>query len=359
MNNICNIHIIDDHPAVCHGLSAILSEEASFNIVAQSHSFAEAWSHFQNSDADADVVLVDIQLPDGSGFELARKIKKEKPLTRVIVISAQNEQTVLGWVLKSGADGFITKTQDPLSIRQSVHKAWQGKMAISSEAHQWLARSVHRADGRLQRLTVREFEVFFALGLGSSTKATAHQLGLSPRTIETHYRNIREKMAVPCQNSLTRLATLIFCAHPMRYQRVRDDLKLMQRFETSEIPQSEWTHTAHLRLGFLYLVRRPFSAGLRSLIQGIRALNLTHNKPNAYHATITEAYARMLRAYIQDLAPWLDSMDFIHDHPELAQKSPMTPLLKYYSRTLLLSDRARLEFVPPDLAPLPEVREHL
>ena len=127
--------------------------------------------------------------------------------------------------------------------------------------------------------------------------------------------------------------------------------ELAQGFIEATLPEGEWTHRAHLIVGAWHVRRYGAEDALVRLRDGIRRLNDAHGTPNTesegYHETVTRAYV----ALIADFLARQDDIDALVQSP-IADKRI---LLEHYSRELLLSERARAEWVSPDRAPLPSV----
>lgn len=133
-----------------------------------------------------------------------------------------------------------------------------------------------------------------------------------------------------------------------------DDAAFLAAFEAGSIPHDRWRHRDHLRMAFLYLSAFPFDAAVARMRSGIQALNARHGTEetttSGYHETMTVAWARVIAATIHAHGPRGDSRAFLDAHPHLQAK---TLIRLYYSRARITTDRAKAEFVDPDLGPLP------
>jgi hypothetical protein len=129
-----------------------------------------------------------------------------------------------------------------------------------------------------------------------------------------------------------------------------------ERFAAAKIPAREWTHLAHLRIGAWHIHHLVPEAALKRVRTGIKRLNLAHGiGPSAtrgYHETITQAYLRLVAQF---LAACPSEMPFDSRVEALLASTLAQPdfLLRFYSREVLMSARARKRWVEPDLAPLP------
>ena len=138
-----------------------------------------------------------------------------------------------------------------------------------------------------------------------------------------------------------------------------DDATLLERFEAQGIPLAEWTHRAHLKVAFLYLMRFSFEDAATRMEDGIRRLNAANQVPEAvdqgFHVTMTRAWMRIIDTTARVYGPYDDADAFVDDHPQLHER---LLLRLFYSRPRICSADAKARFVEPDLAPLPTVQDH-
>lgn len=128
------------------------------------------------------------------------------------------------------------------------------------------------------------------------------------------------------------------------------DAEFLAAFESCTIPfPSEWTHRAHLRVAYLYLMRCPLEEALTRMRTGIRRYNAAHGVVDApergYHETMTQMWMRILHGLIVTAGPESGFDAFVEMHPYLLQK--MLGRL-FYARETMMSERAKREYVPPD-----------
>ncbi len=130
---------------------------------------------------------------------------------------------------------------------------------------------------------------------------------------------------------------------------------LAAAFRACTLPHAQWTHAAHLRVGAWHVHHHGPETALTMLRTGIRRLNDAHGTVNSassgYHETITVAYVRLIASYLSTGAPGMP----LERRAARLVEGPLgarTFLLRFWSRDLLMSERARREWVPPDLAPL-------
>lgn len=133
-----------------------------------------------------------------------------------------------------------------------------------------------------------------------------------------------------------------------------DDETFLAEFEACRWPLNDWHHRQHIKVAYLHLVRYSFDEAVNRIRERIKAHNAAHNVPESptggYHETMTQAWMRLVHLTICEYGPCDSADSFFEQHPELWEKKT---LRLFYSRELFMSPRAKVEFVEPDLAPLP------
>jgi DNA-binding NarL/FixJ family response regulator len=183
-----SIVVVEDHPTVREGLCLVLEREGFF-VAARVGSAEEG--HAAIIAADPDVALVDVDLPDGSGVELTRRLLRRDGRLGVLLYTGMDDPSVLEDALASGARGFTLKTSDPATMLNAVRAVAAGGTFVDPNVRDRLA----RRDAPVDRvLTVREREVLARLAEGLSVEEIAAELVLSTETIRTHVRNAMGKL---------------------------------------------------------------------------------------------------------------------------------------------------------------------
>jgi DNA-binding NarL/FixJ family response regulator len=200
--------IVDDHPIVRHGLAQLIAEEPDMEVCGQASSVAEA-SKFLEANAP-DVAIVDLSLDDESGLVLIQEIKDRHPKVKILVSSIHDETIYAGRALKAGAVGYIEKRESITKIVEAVRHILEDKIYLSPEMAN---RLLHRAatgesldQDPIFMLSNRELEVFEMLGRGKTVQYIAGKLGISPKTVETHRKNIKHKLNIHNGSQLMRCA---------------------------------------------------------------------------------------------------------------------------------------------------------
>lgn len=134
-----------------------------------------------------------------------------------------------------------------------------------------------------------------------------------------------------------------------------DDSTFVCKFESATWPMDQWHHKEHIKIAYLYLLSFGFEHALMKMRSGILALNAFHKVPEGpargYHETMTHAWLRLVHVVLCEYGPAETADRFVEQHPELAEKKA---LRFFYSPARLKDPRGKLEFLEPDLAPLPK-----
>ena len=188
--------IVDDHAVFSDGLATILGTEPEIEVVGKGGSVQEAISSARA--LQPDVVLLDVHLPDGSGIQAAAAIKKDRPQTQVVILTSDEEESVLRSAVQAGVTGYLSKHESAAQVVQAVRSAARGEALIAPYMLARLLRGLHKTDepGPATPLTPRELAVLRELSLGHDNEAVARMLTMSPNTVRTHVQNILSKLEV-------------------------------------------------------------------------------------------------------------------------------------------------------------------
>ena len=157
-----------------------------------------------------DVLVLDLMLPGLSGLEVARRVRKESPRTRVVILSMFSELAYVAEALEAGAAGYVLKKSSAQQLVQAIREAMAGRRflspPLSEEAVELHRLRVKGVTDPFQTLTRREREVLQLVGEGLTSAEIAARLVISPRTVETHRRHLVRKLGLSGQASLVRYA---------------------------------------------------------------------------------------------------------------------------------------------------------
>jgi two-component system, NarL family, nitrate/nitrite response regulator NarL len=188
------IVLVDDHPLVLEGIIARLENEPSLEVVGSANDGAQALTLI--AEVQPDVVLMDISMPVMSGFEATERLRAEQPNVRVLILSMHESREYILKLIQCGAAGYVLKDVSSDELITAIKTVYSGATYFSAGASQSLFSQTDfqtpaPASELKEALTCREQEVLRLLAQGASNKATARQLDISVRTVETHRQNIK------------------------------------------------------------------------------------------------------------------------------------------------------------------------
>jgi DNA-binding NarL/FixJ family response regulator len=189
--------IVDDHPLVRERLSQIFNGELDMEVCGEAENAKTAMETILREKPD--LVVVDITLKDSSGLDLIKNVKQQSEKLPILVLSMHEEALYAERVLRAGANGYITKHQQPAEVLAAVRRVLDGEIYVSEKMASAFIRSlstpgVKSATLTVDRLTDRELEVLDLIGRGRTTREIAGKLGLGIATIDTYRARIKEKM---------------------------------------------------------------------------------------------------------------------------------------------------------------------
>jgi len=153
-----------------------------------------------------DLVLLDLGLPDRSGLELGKEILEELPETKVVVVTALDDEKTVQDAFKAGFHGYLTKQTDSKRFAQALRSVEDGHTVFPQRR---IGRDPERTSDELlaQQLTTREIEVLQLLSEGATSDHIAEQLRVSPNTVRTHVQGILSKLQVHSRLEAAAFAT--------------------------------------------------------------------------------------------------------------------------------------------------------
>jgi DNA-binding NarL/FixJ family response regulator len=203
------ILLADDHEIVRYGLRCVIEEQPDMEVVGDAVNGRTAIN--LTHQLKPDVVIMDISMPDMNGIEATRRIRKEIPDTKVIVLSMHHKRQFVIDMLKSGVSGYILKTKVHDDLIRAIKAAVADEVYLSSKitgivAHD-IAGNLPTSDKSAYAiLTPREREVLQLISEGKSTKESALHLNVSIKTIESTRRQIMQKLDIHNVADLTKYA---------------------------------------------------------------------------------------------------------------------------------------------------------
>ncbi len=191
------ILIIDEHPITRQGLKALFAEDPGFEVCGEAATTKEALRKVD--ELKRRVVIVDVTVDNGTGLDLIDRLARHSAQVCVLVFSARDDNIFAERVLRAGAPGYVNKEADRDTLVKAVRCVVDGEVYLNPIISQRLVRgAVKSMDSEnkpaVTLLSNRELEIYEMVGRGLGTVRIAKLLHLSPKTIETYYANIKNKL---------------------------------------------------------------------------------------------------------------------------------------------------------------------
>jgi two-component system, NarL family, response regulator NreC len=202
--------LVDDHAVVRSGLRMLLGSESDVEIVGEASTAAEALEAADQSKPD--VILMDIGLPDMSGIEATREIKRKFPKVAIVALTIHEDEEYFFKMLEAGASGYVPKRAAPDELVTAIRAAALGQVYLYPSLAKLLVRDYlsqeHPQDEKsaTDGLTDREHQILTYLAEGNSNDEIAKELVISPKTVERHRENIMRKLNLHSRSELVRYA---------------------------------------------------------------------------------------------------------------------------------------------------------
>ncbi|MFJ4231009.1 response regulator transcription factor [Cellulosimicrobium cellulans] len=201
------VAVVDDHPVFRLGMAALLDSFDGVGVVGQAASAAEARTLLgldpgaeTAPGAVPDVVLMDLDLGDGSGVDVTRDLVRADPAARVLVVTMHEDDDAVVAAVRAGARGFLVKSASPAEVERAVHAVADGAMILSprvaDRAMAYVVGGRSAARVPFPQLTDREREVLDLVAAGLDNASISRRLVLSPKTVRNHVANVLAKLAV-------------------------------------------------------------------------------------------------------------------------------------------------------------------
>jgi DNA-binding NarL/FixJ family response regulator len=201
--------LVDDHPVLRKGLVRLIDSKGQFVVCGEASTAADAMALIR--ELEPDLVIADIGLPGMSGIELTKTIRAEFHQLPVLILSMHEEALYATRALRAGAMGYIVKQDAIDNIAAAIREALNGRRYLSPVIAAQLQHNgpdglTPSTDDPVSLLTDREFEIFELIGKGHEVREISDALGVSPKTVETHRTNIKEKLKLKNARQVARLA---------------------------------------------------------------------------------------------------------------------------------------------------------
>jgi DNA-binding NarL/FixJ family response regulator len=187
--------LVDDHPVVRSGIRTLIEQVPDIDVIGEASTGAEALKMAR--ELAPDVLLLDMEMPDISGNQVASQLLKEGSAVRILALSAHDDRQYIQELLSIGAAGYLVKEEVPEAIIEAVRGVARGEQGwvsrrIAAQLSSWMREEVpERTD-----LTPREIEVLKTVVAGKTNQEIGLILGISEKTVEKHLEGIFTKLGV-------------------------------------------------------------------------------------------------------------------------------------------------------------------
>ncbi len=193
--------LADDHAAMRRSLRRLLDAEQDVEVIAEAGDLSAVAQHVHGQIPQ--VLVLDLQMPNGSSIETLRRLREQVPETEVVVVTMEDSPLFAQQALNAGAVGYVFKDRADDELPAAVRRAANGEEYVSSRVAAGLE-SLRNLKGDV--LSPRETEILRLIALGHTSAEIARKLHLSRRTVETHRARIHHKLGLKTRAELVRYA---------------------------------------------------------------------------------------------------------------------------------------------------------
>ena len=200
MNKEIKILLADDHTIVRQGLARLLEDQTDLRVVGEATDGRMALE--KATELKPDIVIMDIAMPLMNGIEAAKRIRKQLPETKILILSMYSHEHYIHQLLETGISGYLLKDSSGRDIISAIKAAMKGDTFLSPSISKkvvesyLLPRKSSSMEERYKQLSNREREVFQLIAEGHSTKRIGEMLYVSVSTVKSHKGNIMEKLGI-------------------------------------------------------------------------------------------------------------------------------------------------------------------
>jgi two-component system response regulator DevR len=189
--------LVDEHAAVRAGLVMLLAQHAQLEVVGDAGTMAAAIEAANKHRPD--IVLLDVRLPDGSGFDLCRRLHQLNPPVRVIILTASTDDEIVMQAIGSGAEGYLLKEIDEQGLVRAIKEVSEGRSVLDPAVTRRVLNRVKDGtlapqSGKLDRLSAQERRVLELVAQGKTNKEIGLAMSLSDKTVKNYLSNLMEKL---------------------------------------------------------------------------------------------------------------------------------------------------------------------
>jgi two-component system response regulator NreC len=196
------VALADDHAVVRGALRALLEAQPDLEVSGEATDIAGARQTV--IDFGPDVLVLDVNMPDGIGVDAVAELREAHPKTQIVLLTMERDIGLARRALEDGALGYLFKDAAHLELVEAVRAAARGERYLPAAVSAGLSRD--RSDTASHLLSPRETDVLRLMALGHTNREIGEQLDLSVRTVETHRAHIQQKLGLSTRPELTRYA---------------------------------------------------------------------------------------------------------------------------------------------------------
>jgi len=203
---LVKVLIVDDHEVVLEGVERLLTDAAGIDVIAKAESGEEALKLARESHPD--VVLMDLKMPGIGGMEATKKLLRQQPDLKIVILTACDDEPFPSRLLQVGASGYVSKGSGPQEMIKAIHSVARGQRYLSPGVAQQLALKQYRDSEQvpIDKLSERELQILIMIANGVKVIEIADKLCLSPKTVNSHRYRMFEKLGVESDVELTLMA---------------------------------------------------------------------------------------------------------------------------------------------------------
>ncbi|MGI8655035.1 MAG: response regulator [Pyrinomonadaceae bacterium] len=209
MTDKLRILIVDDHQIIRDGLKGLINAEADMEVVGEAGDGQMAWQ--QAKELQPDVVLMDVSMPKLNGAKATERLKKDRPETKVLALTAHEDKGYIGQMLQAGASGYVLKIAAAEELIKAIRVvvgggAYLDPAVADKVVSNYIRQKSTKQSARSGALTGREEEVLRLVAQGYINKEIAASLDISVKTVESHKTNFMEKLGLHSRAEIVRYA---------------------------------------------------------------------------------------------------------------------------------------------------------
>lgn len=200
------IIIADDHAVVRKGLIQIIDETPDLELIDQAGDGNELLAKLHGQDVD--VLLLDINMPGQTGWEVMQKVHREYPDIKVVILSVSSEENYAKQFYKAGAVGYLTKDSAPEQLVEAIRKVFDGGIYVSQKFAEKMVHSIKNDSDKAlhENLSPRELQIFCMIGAGKTLTEISTELNLGVGTVGTYRSRILAKTTLKNNAQITNYA---------------------------------------------------------------------------------------------------------------------------------------------------------